>query len=403
LYEGTRVTQNVKKSRAPDLTGLSFAALLLLALGSLPGTVGCSTNKPNPSGSAGTGQTGSAGTAGCSGSDCQPSGRFSACQDSSECDEAHGFSCVDGECSYECQSHADCVEVGHCEPRAVADGRKNFCVRDVTPPVAGELYSSCPNGTECADPVLCLGAGAGDLDAYCTVDCENDDECAAGYFCGTLTRNPCADACDVDGQAADPRCVPVAEIGAGKPFHCGDSGVERSVCRQREFCSPCSSDADCLGVPNQVCAKDESGEKICTRLCDTETHSCPWGNAAQCGYFDDELGLATCSHRFGSCHGSGATCQPCRSNDDCPGGGCASSSFTGERWCVNFDTHCKCPNGPDATGTCSDGGCPPSPSGLAIQCIGSETSSLFNICYAANSGSQTQLGASPQTGCWGAD
>jgi hypothetical protein len=38
---------------------------------------------------------------------------------------------------------------------------------------------------------------------------------------------------------------------------------------------------------------------------------------------------------------------------------------------------------------------------LPIQCIGTETSSLFDICYAANSGSQTQLGASPQTGCWG--
>jgi hypothetical protein len=395
LYEGTRVTQNVKKSRASDLTGRGFAALLLLTLGALTGGAGCSTNKPQPSAN-------DAGSAGCSGSNCgAPSGRFTACSDSQECDEAHGFSCVEGECSYECQSHADCVEVGHCDSRSVGGERKNYCVRDATPPVAGALYSRCPNGNECADPALCLGAGAGDLDAYCTVDCASDDECAAGYFCGTLTRNPCADACDVQGQSADPRCVPAAQIGTGKPFHCGDTGVERSVCRQREFCSPCSTDADCLGVPNQICAKDESGEKICTRLCDTETRSCPWGSAASCGYFDDDLGQATCSHRFGSCHGTGKTCEPCRSNDDCPGGGCASSAFTGERWCVNFDTRCECPNGPDASGACSDGGCPPAPSGLVIQCIGSEDSSLFNICYAASSGSQSQLGSSPQTGCWG--
>ena len=393
MYEGTRVTQNVKKSRASVVSGHSFAALFLLALGSLL-VSSCSQHEPKPSGGAGS--------AGCSGNDCAPNGRFSSCADTSECDEAHGFSCVGGECTYECQSHADCVEVGHCDTRTVDGERKNFCVSDATPPKPGGLYSACPLGDECADPALCIGAGPGDLDAYCSVDCSSDDDCATGYFCGTLTRSPCADACDVQGKQNDPRCVAAADIGAGKPFHCGDSGVERSVCRQREFCSPCASDADCLGVPNQICAKDESGEKICTRSCDTETHSCPWGNAATCGYFDDELGVATCSHRFGSCHGSGQTCEPCRSNDDCPGGGCASSSFTGERWCVNFSTHCECKT-VDATGTCNDGGCPPSPSGLAIQCIGTEESSLFNICYAANSGSQTQLGSSPQTGCWGAE
>jgi hypothetical protein len=397
LYEGTRVTQNVKKSRASKVSGRSFAALLLLALGGSL-AAGCAQDKPHPAGNAG--ETGDAGSAGCTGSSCAPSGRFTACTDTSECDAAHGFSCVEGECSYECQSHADCVEVGHCDARTVDGERKNFCVRDAAPPTPGGLYSSCPLGSECADPALCIGAGPGDLDAYCSVDCTSDDDCATGYYCGTLTRSPCADACDVKGQKTDPRCVVASDIGAGKPFHCGDSGVERSVCRQREFCSPCSSDADCLGVPNQICAKDESGEKICTRLCDTETHSCPWGNAATCGYFDDELGEATCSHRFGSCHGTGQTCEPCRGNDDCPGGGCASSSFTGERWCVNFSTRCEC-KVVDATGTCNDGGCPPSPSGLPIQCIGTETSSLFDICYAANSGSQTQLGSSPQTGCWG--
>jgi hypothetical protein len=402
LYEGTRVTQNVKKSRASSVVGRSFAVLSLALGGTLPGlgAVSCSTK--------GTDQTPSvtAGTSGCAGSDCSaPGGRFTACERSSECDEAHGFSCVDGECSYECQSHADCVEVGHCEARALDGERKNFCVRDAAPPTPGALYTSCPNGNECADPALCIGAGAGDLDAYCAIDCSTDDDCAAGYYCGTIVRNPCADACDVEGQPnnEDPRCVPVEQIGAGQPFHCGEQGVERNVCRQREFCAPCESDADCLGVPNQICARDESGEKICTRLCDTETRSCPWGNAAGCGYFDDELGLATCSHRFGSCHGTGQTCEPCRSNDDCPGGGCASSQFTGERWCVNFSTRCACENGVDASGTCSDGGCPDSPSGLTVQCIGEPTSSLFDICYAASSGSETQLGASPQTGCWGAE
>src|SRR6185503_2407597 len=183
---------------------------------------------------------------------------------------------------------------------------------------------------------------------------------------------------------------------------CGTQGVERSVCRQREFCSPCDTDADCLAVPNQICARDGSGEKICTRLCDPGTRSCPWGNASECGNFDKDVGAPTCAHRFGSCHGTGQTCQPCRGNADCPGGGCTSSSFTGERWCINFDTQCSCKK-VDATGTCNDGGCPDSPGGLPIQCVGTEDSSLFNICYAANSGTQSLLGSSSQTGCWAAN
>jgi hypothetical protein len=275
---------------------------------------------------------------------------------------------------------------------------KNFCVRDATPPAPGKLYSACPNGDECADPALCIGAGPGDLDAYCTIDCASDDDCAAGYECGTLSRNPCRAACDKDGQPSDPRCVPLDQIGDDLPFHCGDQGVERRVCRQREFCAPCATDADCLAVPNQICAKDESGEKICTRLCETDIDSCPWGNAGGCGYFDDDLGVATCSHRFGSCHGKGKPCEPCRNNDDCPGGACISSSFTGEHWCVDLTISCECPNGVDASGVCSNADCPPSPSGLVIQCIGEQ-----HVCYAANGGSQTQLGSSPQTGCWGAE
>lgn len=388
LYEGTRVTQNVKKRRDPLPVTRYAAAVLALSLGAAAALGGCSSDdSPEPGGCAGTS---------CATSD----GRFSACQFSRECDEAHGFSCVDGECNYECQSHADCVEVGHCAPRDVGGQRKNFCVHDEAPAAPGKLYTSCPNGTECSEPSLCLGAGVGDLDAYCTIDCSRDDDCAAGYYCGSIVRPPCGNACDVRGQPAESRCVPVDQIGDDLPFHCSDSGVERRVCRQREFCSPCDSDADCLGQPNQICARDASGEKICTRLCDPGTHSCPWGNAAECGNFDADVGRPTCSHRFGSCHGEGKTCEPCRSNDDCPGGACLSSQFTGERWCVNFDTKCECPEPVPASGICASRDCPNSPSGLPLQCIGASDSPLVNICYAANSATDTLLGSSPQTGCW---
>jgi hypothetical protein len=437
LYEGTRVTMNVKKRRKSSTSGRAFCALWLV-LSTLVGTnAGCSSSDDCPGDAcnacsdddcaagqrcvqnecrnACSDDASCQGDQVCRGYEFRPGdvgnycvlvpgelplghGRFSACQASSECDEAHGFSCVEGECNYECQSHADCVAVGHCDTRLVDGQRKRYCVRDEIPPRAGELYSTCPNGDECSEPALCVGAGAGDLDAYCTIDCSSDDDCATGYFCGTITRAPCEDACDVQGQPADPRCAPISQIGAGKTYLCGEQGPQRSVCRQREFCSTCKSDADCLGTPNQVCAKDESGEKICTRLCDTGARSCPWGNAAQCAVFDEELGVPTCSHRFGSCHGSGETCEPCRGNADCPGGICAASQFTGERWCINLSTRCECESGVDDTGTCDDGGCPNAPSGLPVLCIAEE-----QVCYAANSASDTPLGSSPQTGCWGAE
>ncbi len=277
-----------------------------------------------------------------------------------------------------------------------------YCVRDAPAPAPGTLYTHCPDGDECAAGYLCIGAGEADLDAYCTTDCEDDAGCSDGFYCGSIGRPPCEDACGFRGQSKDERCVPAEEIGAGRPYQCGEFGVVRSVCLQRKFCSPCTSNADCLAVPNQVCARDESGEKICTQLCDARADSCPWGNAARCAVFDKDLGLPTCSHRFGACSGTGQTCEPCRTNRDCEDGVCTSSTFTGERWCVNFGTQCECPNGPDATGACSDGGCPDSPGGLKVLCISDPNSGLLNTCYAANSSEGSRLGESPQTGCWAA-
>lgn len=384
------MTQNVKTWRLSLLRARNWSAILALAASVIAASSGCSSDdKPKADE--------------CVDASCRPvlSGRFTPCQTQDECDTGHGFSCVDGECSYECQQHSDCVEVGHCEARTFAGERRQFCVRDAKPPVAGELHTACPQGDECSDPRLCIGAGAGDLDAYCTVDCGSDDDCGVGYYCGTVTRRPCQAACGLEASPSDPLCVPPDQLGEGKLYDCNQlGGAERKVCRQREFCASCSTDADCLAVPNQVCAKDQTGEKICTRLCDTGTRSCPWGNASECAVFDEELGLPTCAHRFGSCHGSGKTCEPCNSSADCPNGFCTSSQFTGERWCVNLTTTCQCPTGSSNGFTCNDGGCPKSPDELTLQCVDDPTSSLNRVCYAANSGTNTLPGSSSQTGCW---
>jgi len=386
------VTQKVK-TRDFFFRGARGVLLAALSLSPFVSASACSSDPKKPAEEQAPGGAGS---------EPQSSGRFTACDDSSQCDEEHGFSCVDGECTYACESHSDCREVGHCASRIAHGKRQQFCVRDPKPPEVGGLYTPCPQGDECADPRLCIGAGPGDLDAYCSVDCSSDDDCAAGYYCGTMTRRPCEAACKQDAAPSDPSCVPSDEIGKGKAFYCNAlGGVERKVCRQREFCAPCNDDSDCLSVPNQICARGAAGDKtkICTRLCDPDTRSCPWGNAAECAVFDEELGEPTCAHRFGSCSGSGKTCEPCVTNDDCPGGACTSSQFTGERWCIDLQTKCECKEGVDSTGTCTDGGCPDSPSGLTVQCVG-EGSTLSGICFAANCGTDTLLGTSPQTGCW---
>ncbi|MDF3065209.1 MAG: hypothetical protein K0R38_810 [Polyangiaceae bacterium] len=375
------MTQNVKNRSSLGTIARGLAAVFWLSLGTTALISGCGADD--------------------SAEEEPSSGRYTPCQEASECDEAHGFGCVNGECSYECRTHADCAEVGHCDNVTVGQERRSFCVRDEEPPTPGELYTACPSGDECAEGAVCLGAGAGDLDAYCSVDCSTDRDCADGYYCGVVRRNPCEDACGVAGVPADSRCVPTDQIGELEKYRCSDlGGVEQSVCQKREFCSPCETDADCLAVPNQVCAKDGSGEKICTKLCDPNVRSCPWGNASECRTFDADLGVPTCGHRFGACHGKGEVCEPCRSDADCPGGACATSQFTGESWCINLNTQCACEK-VDASLTCSDGGCPESPGGLDVLCIADESSTLFNTCYAANSATDGLLGSSLQIGCWG--
>jgi hypothetical protein len=444
LYEGTRVTQDVKKLPRSPRTGRGLLAVILLGLGGALGVAGCEDDCQGDDCNR------------CSDSDCGENqrcvenkcrdactqdldcpgvelcryqfynetqlycvlvpgtvvpdaggpvtGRFVDCESDAECDTEHGFSCMEGECNYPCRSHADCVGMGHCDSRVVEGQRQNYCVRDGELPKPGALYTACPNGSECLDPNLCLSAGPGDLDAYCTVDCSNDDDCLPGYYCGNIRRGPCEDMCGFQGQPTNPRCVPTDQIGEGLPYQCGDLGLTRSVCRQRDFCSPCESDADCLAVPNQVCARDAGGEKICTRLCDPSFKSCPWGNAAECDVFDTDLGQPTCSHRYGACRGAGEVCEPCTVDADCPNGVCYAQQFTGERWCINFGTECACPDGPDSTGTCDDGGCPDSPGGVTVLCVGEPSSDLFNVCYAGNSsGTGSLLGDSPQTGCWSAN
>lgn len=346
----------------------------------------------------------------CNGADCSvPAedaglqvGQYTKCFSDAACDTANGFRCVEGSCLYNCQTHFDCAGIGFCTAVPSLEGRK-FCTPSADAPKLGGYYTRCPDGTECdvESGFECVGAGVGDLDAFCTTACTGDDECPTGFVCDRVSATPCESACGVVGDPRDPACVPSSEIGAGKKYQCGRFGPERSLCVRRKFCSTCETDADCGTTPNLVCARDRSGEKICTPLCDPSVlGACPWGAAAECAIWDEELGVPTCSHKFGSCRGSGAPCEPCTSDVDCADTGlCFGSSFTGERYCIDLAIPCFCDQA--LNGLCEGGGCPETPGGLTMLCYVGANSSGEGICLGANSNAeQSRLITASQTGCW---
>lgn len=326
-------------------------------------------------------------------------GQFEKCKADDECDALRGFTCIDELCRVRCDSHFDCASLGVCQ----ASGSVSYCEK-TTPAEPGRYYQHCPGGLKDCDAeagFLCVSAGVADLDSYCTSDCQDDSECPTGFRCGTISATPCADACGVAG-AAGANCVSAAQIAAGKVYECAQPfGLVHHICERREFCSSCETDQDCLAVPGQICARDQSGEKICTQTCDPAFDSCPWGNASECGVWDSALGLATCAHRFGSCHGTGKGCEPCVDALDCaPTGFCSRSSFTGEQFCIDLSVECVC--GADAVGdTCTGHGCPDSPDGIPMTCYAGTRFAgdpITNRCIGASSAASAL--ASPQNGCW---
>jgi hypothetical protein len=310
----------------------------------------------------------------CNGADCNgvelespdagTTGQFTSCDSDASCDVASGFECVDGSCLHACRSHFDCGGVGVCEPSRRG---KAYCALTNPPTEPGGYYSVCPGGECDAERgFFCFGSGVGDTTSYCTSDCAGDRDCPAGFLCDAV-QGP-------DGQAHD-ACVP------------------------RGFCSECDSDADCLAVPNGVCARDASGERRCTTLCTPDRNSCPWGSATECLVTDDELGVATCQHRSGSCRGSGAGCDPCERDADCPSGYCYESFYTAERFCIDQEAACTCAGLAKTQDFCAGAanGCAASPSGFQMICYDPGTAG-GGICVGVNlPGSSASSG---QLSCW---
>lgn len=334
------------------------------------------------------------------------------CKASTDCKTDYGFRCVKNACRLTCDQHAQCGTAGSCTGSAkdVEGDSVHTCEMDSFLHGPGQYGSSCPNvagtdggasaGCDASNNFVCIGRGPGDVDAYCTQQyCGTDDDCPSGFFCATDRVNApsCDNVCNLVGQNVG-GCIASSDIGDGKHYQCGTATLVVNTCRHREFCDSCSTDSDCFGVPNQICAADQSGEKVCTVLCDANLNSCPWGSAAVCGNWDKERGVSTCAHRFGSCHGEGNGCEPCRDEKDCTGGICKQATFTGERYCVDFRQKCSCPA--DTAQTCTGGGCRVSPSNAPQTCLGGDAykgSATYDICFGAN----TDPGQSAsREGCW---
>jgi len=336
------------------------------------------------------------------------------CTTDEECDGVRGYTCVSGTCSLVgCTKHSDCLGIGLCTAGTDVAGNPVLACKKGTAYEPGQFGTSCPGGSaagECdeANDFVCIGAGAGDVDAYCTkTGCQADGDCATGYFCATVrtSRVPCSDNCGIKGSSSTTNCVPSANIGAGQEFSCGPVSLLRNICLKRSYCNECESDDDCRGKAGQICAKDIGGNKICTVLCDPNVdNACPWGNASICAVHDTDLGKPTCAHRFKACHGTGQNCEPCVDDKDCPNGLCLDSSFTGEKYCVNIKTKCDCTGLPVEQGvSCTGGGCPQTPGGLQGTCYGGDAvqqagSALYQTCVGANVNPNPS--ATPQTGCW---
>ena len=327
-------------------------------------------------------------------------GQFVPCADDNQCDTARGYSCRHGECRiWGCATHDDCKTVGAClSDPGVPD---KYCKVDEVPRGPGQYNSRCPLGDECdaENGFFCNGVGEGDIDAYCTQwGCEDDSGCPTGYYCTTRRSGfPCEDLCGLSGDPADPQCITTEEFERpGSGWSCGPYALMRKACIKRNYCITCETDSDCAAFPNQICAKDAGGAKICTTVCDENIlNSCPGGSSSFCAVFDEERGVATCSHRYMSCVGNSEACSPCIEDSDCGAEGiCLTIPTSGERLCLDLGFTCT-----KAAGT-SD--CPDTPGLIKMTCLDAAdglppTSPLFQRCYAPDVEPSLQ---STKISCW---
>ena len=320
---------------------------------------------------------------------CQNNGRSAIgfkCPEGNECAK-QAPSCPDG-------SNCDFTQCGGntCSPDPVACGSDAKCTiglcDDSTPcTVQGCTMDKCK-------ALVCLSAGVGDAEAYCTLqDCTGDANCPGGYACDKVrdshpicgaaaSKLPglCGISCTtaaacVTAYGAGSTCTSgfcegpcvKANAGDGTTYAPGPFCTFRNQCRVRRLCDPCTTDLDCSVVQATHCST-QGGSKFCASDCATDTdcsagYQCPSGE---------------CSPRAGSCTGKKTFCEPCHTDDtECGAGLYCSRESSLERVCV----------APIGTINCtSDAQCPKAASGLNGKCMDATVESqpgdgVYHTCW----------------------
>jgi hypothetical protein len=249
-----------------------------------------------------------------------------------------------------------------------------------------------------ADGFSCFGTSPTDANAFCTtIDrCQHDSDCPGGWWCAAVnlypnvtmvdrkfgpTRQVCIPRAYCAPCQLDHDCLPAAD---GRPQHCVSDAQGNGFCT--ETCSSganCPLDAACTphwklclpGNPGQPCARDED----CPPNAQNFAQHCDFGSASgdagasmgQCavecasntdcdnGQKCGNSNTAYCTPNAGVCRGDGSLCAPCRSDDDCTGGGyCVVAPYSHEHFCT-FPANGHCPT----MGMVSPGTCPAAPKG----------------------------------------
>jgi hypothetical protein len=315
-------------------------------------------------------------------------------------DECYGGSfCLEGKCTINCQTNADCAGFEGTECRPLGDAAVLTCV------TVRYIKGAATPGTPCGvDPLACSADPQCDPVGNCEQSCTSDDECSPSYRCSP-DFNICVRKLFCYGrQTDDPdslctqECVDDRDCPA--KLYCENVPTttlkDRKLCVGRKFCTPCEFDSDC-DMLGGVCATDQYGVKFCTTECtppvalpeevgcnpnkdidanidcrgvgdggrnyvcvatnqggtwvcrDPNLYNCPQPYS-ECK--DSGDGRSLCYHRYGSCKGNGSLCSPCRSRKDCDeasGALCYRNSYTQERFCTSTCTGNTCP---DATYVC---------------------------------------------------
>jgi hypothetical protein len=355
---------------------------------------------------------------------CQTNGKARgfgyACPFGNECLDAHQlFACPNGAPCDPPNGTPSCPPMGD----GNADGTDdNACQKDLAAcrgnaecavGRCGITRSPCSLTPQCdanlCQPLGCLGAGAGDADAYCTrYDCTADTDCPGGFYCGAVRVN--ADICGVDdkgpsysgicGEADDAGpCVEPADFAKdGATYFEGPLCLMRNACMKREPCATCTTNVDCTALPDQRCARNGDQSTACGRICNPVNGDDDCEPNYRCdpgGLLVPESGptgaYGACVHRFGACKGTGNFCEPCLDDRDCGGAICYPATGN-ELACLQIPFEDSCPGG-------SNSECPQAPGGSYGTCLDeadgvTPDSSAYLMCFLPiDSGTG-------KSGCW---